>query len=98
MAAATEPAMEAEGILVLDQLAFQQICNVCYNPATTMVVTETTIASTATTNTSTATTLLTDLRDLVRAEANFTADIIGNGLHIVATAGGVFSLRLQTGS
>ena len=88
MAAATEPAAEAEGFVVLDQLAFQQVYTFIINQNGT----ETTIASTATTNTSTATTLLTDLRDLVRAEANFDANIIGNGLHIIATAGGVFSL------
>ena len=46
MAAATEPAMEPEGFLVLDQLAFQQVYTFVINQNGT----ETTIASTATTN------------------------------------------------
>ena len=51
MTATTEPAMEPEGFLVLDQLAFQQVYTFVINQNGT----ETTIISTATTNTSTAT-------------------------------------------
>jgi hypothetical protein len=89
MTTATEPAAEAEGFVVLDQLAFQQVYtfNIVQNG------TETPIVSTKTTNDSTASTLLKDLKAKVDAESNFKATVIGNGLFIEATAGGVFSLN-----
>ena len=88
MGAATEPDSANEGFVVLDQLVFLQEYTFLINQGGTI----STIVSDETTNQSTATTVLTDLRDKVRALANFNCNIIGNSLHIIATAGGTFSL------
>ena len=88
MTTATEPAAEAEGFVILDQLAFQQVYTFIINQDGT----ETTIASAATTNNSTATTLLTDLQAKVRGVAGFHANIIGNGLHILSPTNGAIAV------
>ena len=90
MTGATEPAAEAEGFMEVTVLAFSQIYQ--FNITQGGVETEIISAQTNSTN-ATVEGILDDLKTKVDAEANFSATKIGNGLHITATSGGVFSLE-----
>jgi hypothetical protein len=85
-----EPAAANEGFVEITTLAFSQVYqfNIIQGGTTTEIISTATPAQTATVEA-----LLDELVTEVNGEANFTATKIGNGLHIVATAGGAFSLE-----
>ena len=90
MTGATEPAAEAEGFMEVTVLAFSQIYqfNIIQGGQTTEIISAQTNSTNATVEG-----ILDDLKTKVDNEANFSATKIGNGLHITATSGGVFSLE-----
>ena len=90
MTNATEPAAANEGFMEVTVLAFNQVYqfNIIQGGTTTEIISAQTNATTATVEA-----ILDDLKAKVDAVTNFTATKIGNGLHIVASAGGIFSLE-----
>jgi hypothetical protein len=95
MTSATEPAAANEGFMEVTVLAFNQVYqfNIIQNGTTTEIISAATPDGTSPSTIGTVEALLDDLKAKVDAVTNFTATKIGNGLHIVASAGGIFSLE-----
>jgi len=85
-----EPASENEGFMEITVLAFNQVYQ--FNIIQGETTHEVDIAATGATS-ATVEGVLDAFKTEVDALANFECDKIGNGLHIRATAGGVFSLE-----
>jgi len=90
MTGTTEPAAEAEGFMEVTVLAFSQVYQ--FNIKQGGTTHEVTIAATGATS-ATVEGILDAFKTAVDALANFTSTKIGNGLHITASSGGVFSLE-----
>ena len=90
MTGATEPAAEAEGFMEVTVLAFSQVYQ--FNIIQGGTTHEVTISATGATE-ATVEGILDSFKTAVDALSNFSATKIGNGLHITASSGGVFSLE-----
>ena len=90
MTADTEPAPEAEGFAIITTLAFNQVYrfNLIRGATVDPVISAATNATSATVEA-----LLQDLQTKVQAISGYTADIIGNGLHITRADGVIFSME-----